>query len=1215
MALPTNDRPGGAARLLLALIAAAGLLVVLLLAGRDRDPVPASLDTSGAGRPAPGETAGLAPLEDGPGARRSAAGGRIVTAGGLVIPVGVRLAGAGELAGRVVERGSRAGVANARVDLLSLPPAGRDLVGRILRLAKFGPEASSRAEPVAVAASGPGGDFLFAGVRPGTYFLEARSAWHVPDRICLAAVTVAGAEPVEAVVRAGGRILGRVRHPDGRPAGGIDVLASPGPGTLLTRLRDGDLGIFPAITAADGTFAVPGVPPGRGWELAAVARGAALSHATGIEVVAGADTRIELVLRRGGTVEGRVLSGGPEEAAAAEPRPLVGAHLGVVPHGLRDLRFVEEILAATHATSDTEGRYRIEGAPPGELDVVAFAPGHRPGRSATVRVADAGVARAADLVLPRGPLLEVHVRRSDGSPLAGVRASWFVADFAAMEFDLSLTPFLLQGVEGFEYPVSDRDGRLVAGPFPGRPPHHVLFAKAGYAMRTHAWDPEGDGGRIEVVMLAGGAVEGIVMDAGAARPVPSFTITAPDRLESDPGAPGATNPFSGGLLVEDAAGRFRVEALAPGRVELTFTAAGHLPATVGPLEVVEGGVTRGIIVELAAGGTIRGRVVDPAGEGVEGAAVVARDEDGRPLAGWNRGLRLGASSPQAEIAQGIASEMLEMAASLGSVAPGAVTSGADGAFEIGGLRPGAVVLTASHRDFAPGRAEGLAVAAGDPLEGVTISLPRGGGIHGFVEDRHGEPVASAIVVALRPEGLEPPLRGELPAYEGESDAEGAYRIAHLPGGSYLVLVTRGDEGLNPMSFLGTLNFDVVTVPEGESVRTDLVDSSAASCRVFGTVTAGGAPVARGSLFAMGFQGENVLGVDVRIAEIEPDGTYAFAGLAPGPHQIRYQGRGADGAGGSAEVRIEVEVPDLPSWRLDIPLPEGAIEGRVVGARDGEPVRGAEVVLRRTDLPPVAGTGIAGALLAAEERHQRARTGENGEFALRRLQEGTYELSVGAPRWGEDAGRYAAAAPRIVTLWEGAVERGLEIELAPALALSGRVLGAGEGPLPGALVRAWPRGGDPLGAPRATADAGGSFTLSSLAPGLWDVGAAAEGWADSALVAVELPAGAEVGLEIVLERGVPVTVLVHGPDGRPLPGATARLVRTDGRGLPVGSSAERALEGLFAGRGVSGADGRLELGPHASGTWRLDVARGGRLATREGIVLAPGGPVELEVILE
>jgi hypothetical protein len=164
-------------------------------------------------------------------------------------------------------------------------------------------------------------------------------------------------------------------------------------------------------------------------------------------------------------------------------------------------------------------------------------------------------------------------------------------------------------------------------------------------------------------------------------------------------------------------------------------------------------------------------------------------------------------------------------------------------------------------------------------------------------------------------------------HQAAAGAEGEYQVEHLEAGGYLLACMRGDSALHLASFLGTLNFDLVTVPPDAMVRRDLVDSSAAAVRVFGVVRADGAQVGGGGIFALGFESENVLGLDVKIAQVRADGSYEFAGLAPGDYTFSYQAAGPP-------VRIDVEVPDAPEHRLDLALPSGRVEGIVVDAGPG-----------------------------------------------------------------------------------------------------------------------------------------------------------------------------------------------------------------------------------------------------------------------------------------
>src|SRR4029453_14576043 len=96
-------------------------------------------------------------------------------------PVGVRLSGQGKLDGRVIERATNAPVAGVRVELVPVPPAGAAFLGRMLRMFGTQGELAQRVRPIAVAESGANGAFRFDGVRQGTYFVDARGPYHVPE--------------------------------------------------------------------------------------------------------------------------------------------------------------------------------------------------------------------------------------------------------------------------------------------------------------------------------------------------------------------------------------------------------------------------------------------------------------------------------------------------------------------------------------------------------------------------------------------------------------------------------------------------------------------------------------------------------------------------------------------------------------------------------------------------------------------------------------------------------------------------------------------------------------------------------------------------------------------------------------------------------------------------------------------------------------------------
>jgi protocatechuate 3,4-dioxygenase beta subunit len=1139
---------------------------------------------------------------------------------GIPIPAGVRLGGPGRLVGRVLDRTSGNGVAGARVDLLPLPPAGQELFGRILRLANTGEEFSSRVESIAITGTGIDGSFAFEGVRTGTYFIEARAARCVPDSVARARVAASGdGGPIDVWVRPGGRVLGVVLLPSGEPAAEVKVALTQGPGLIIESAREGDACYLSTKTDAAGAFVIAGVPPGDGYDLTAIGSGFAITHALDLIVRAGEDTQVTVRTSLGATIEGRVVStanleqveGAEDKVKSKGPIPLAGAHVGLVARGLRDLAFAEELLEESHVVTGADGRFVMQHVPPGELDLIGVAPGHLPAKGPRALAGQAGLVVVADFELPRGPMVSGRVVDAAGQPIEGVTVRWNSVDFRNFQFDFSFAPLLTQAIKGFEFPKTDAEGRFTAGAFPGEPPFRIDFFKSGFENTNHRWEPAKEKEGIEVVMHRGGSVEGIVMDSTKRVPVTSFTIETTDRIETQAAAPGTMNPFSGGQLVEDPKGRFKLEPVKVGKVDLTFKARGYIDTTLSDLEVAEGAALRGVIVELKPGATLRGSVVDSDGKPVAGAQVFAMPEAQAKRGGRGGGLFGGRGLRRGGFDLGeLPAGFRDFAAALGLLGDRAVLSAPDGHFELIGLAPGATVALAAHRSYVIGRSEPVTLTVEGPAPEVEIELSKGSGVYGHAKDRFGRPVAGAIVIAASPANL----AGEGTSnggglYQGRTNELGAYRIERMVAGGYFVVLTRGDAALNPMSFLGTLNFDLVTVPADEPVEYDIVDTSSGATRVFGSVLAKSLPVGRGNVTALGFESENMLGVDVKIAQIHDDGSYEFSGLAPGEYQFNVDNvRIGDR---NVRAKITAEIPDVPEFRLDLRMPEGALTGRVVDAATGDGVAWADVTLRRSE--QVESGGWLGKLISQESGQERTSCDDKGEFRFERLAAGTYELTV-RPQPDKDGVRaYATSNPISVEIQGDATTGGVEVKLMPALALAGRVIDERGAGVADAVLLAT-RVDQPNSAPeRAGTDADGAFKFGALASGAYDISASADGFASTTKRSVVVDLEHRDAVEITLPRGVEVSVKVLGPDGQPVTGATGRLVRA-GETQPVnGADVGRAFTNLFSGKGVSDSKGVLELGKFEPGAYRLEVQRGQQRA-QEDVKIDAGGPIELRVRL-
>jgi protocatechuate 3,4-dioxygenase beta subunit len=493
-------------------------------------------------------------------------------------------------------------------------------------------------------------------------------------------------------------------------------------------------------------------------------------------------------------------------------------------------------------------------------------------------------------------------------------------------------------------------------------------------------------------------------------------------------------------------------------------------------------------------------------------------------------------------------------------------------------------------------------------------LPKGGGVQGIVVDRHEKPVPGEIVVAVSPASMG---GGSVTAgaglYQGHSDANGAYMIEHMAPGSYFLVATRGDEDLNPMSFFGNWNFDLVTITAGEMQTQKVHDTSAGACKVYGTITYKGQPIERGNLSAVTFDTDNLLGVEWKAARMLGDGKFEFAGLAPGEYQLNLDNNGP-------QVRMPLEVLDVPEMRVDLRLPESGLQGTVIDETTKAPIAGCQVQLRSTE--KVQASGMLGQLISSEGRALNQRSDENGKFAFERLSPGEYMLVARPPGGqlkvaeGASETRYAASDPVRVRIEENRTERDVVVALQPGLTLEGAVVDAHKSPVGGASVFVRQQGGASNAVEQASTDKQGHFKVSGLAPGVYRATATAAEYADGSRSDIKIERGAKPAeCEIVLQKGVHVTVRVFAAGGAPASGARGDLFPLKGERTNDPASAGKAIQNLFSGEGASDENGRIDMGRYMPGEYRLEVQRGFSKAADPRVVLkADDTEVELRIDL-
>jgi protocatechuate 3,4-dioxygenase beta subunit len=259
-----------------------------------------------------------------------------------------------------------------------------------------------------------------------------------------------------------------------------------------------------------------------------------------------------------------------------------------------------------------------------------------------------------------------------------------------------------------------------------------------------------------------------------------------------------------------------------------------------------------------------------------------------------------------------------------------VNTAADGSWEINALPAGRYTVSVSkpgfvtvqygqRRPFESGTP--IPLAAGQSLEQINMTLPRGGVITGRILDDNGDPVAQAQVQAHR-YGYAPDGQRRLTTSKGTiTDDLGQFRLFGLDSGDYAVSAsvstnpsladTAGDlpavttEPLATTYYPGTTNpYEAQVVPlkigEETSVQIQLLTSRVG--RITGVVVnSEGKPLAGATLIIAG-------GIDGGLGGVigtNADGTFTISNVSPGEHMISVRQSSQDATAEFADVLVSV----------------------------------------------------------------------------------------------------------------------------------------------------------------------------------------------------------------------------------------------------------------------------------------------------------------------
>lgn len=902
------------------------------------------------------------------------------------------------------------------------------------------------------------------------------------------------------------------------PVAGAKLFLELTPRGFARMTRTGEPQVPAATAGADGAFTLRGIPSSRAHELRVEAPGRRRQRIQVPGLSKGEERNLgDLPLDEGAAVEGRVTdpAGAPIQGAVVLARR--------APQGGGPMMMGSWPLDI-ESTTDSQGRYKLDGLGPDEGIVVsAVSEGRIAGTSSPVVPRIGSPTLVGDIVLREGKEVTGRIVERSGAPVAQ----------ANIQFNRMGGP----GFGGMDFMLDNRAQKPVVTDADGR------FRIRGLDDRAIEIEAEASGrGNAKKSGVTPGTrdlvleLEPYAVVRGKLVPAPGVDAKAlAGWLESfDVRAiPSLAAGFNSGFFVSSSGrtpgsgdakvlggGKFEITGLKQGKYTLEVSGSGFAPTISPPVDVRADRPVESLEIPVAPGRALTVRVTKGGmDEPVAHARVRVKEkredampnffgggdeeEEDAPVAGFApaRATRaaVGRSVSVAGAFRGGPSGPLRIGgpgadAAEGRPAPynSVIETDAAGVARFVGLPEAEFEVSARKQDFASTEPIEVQVAAPAPGEAeprADLRISEGGTLEGRVL-RGGtvEAVGSTVELA----GPEPSNARKTAFVDGH----GRYRFEHLRAGVYHAVVGKPQSGFGPPQMMmidngGEPQGIATRVEDGKVVSLDLEAPILAT--VTGLVTQAGAPVAGVRVsFAPVREGDFDFGggpmMDfggTKSGVTNAEGRYRIENVDLGKYRVRAQKSTAPRPlVVDAEVRGEKE-------KIDLQLPRGVIEGRIVRAENHEPIANANVSLLEPedgnavtmDVMMVSVAGGGGEVMTWDGR-STVRTDKDGKYRLEDVPAGRYRVRARATGFRE-------AKTGNVELGADARLTEVDVKMEKAASLTGRVLGAGGTPRGGVMVQLVRSGQGPGGAPQIRlTDAEGRYRFDSLDPGDYRV------WAQS-----------------------------------------------------------------------------------------------------------------------